>query len=224
MIALACHRLRCHRPQWSDGPSCVHDITETFATGHLHGITGPAGSGKMLFMHLLSLLDEPDFGGVELFGESVSPAPEEVRREIRNTVFGYVFPNPCLLPAFTVAENIAMPLFRVAGVDEQIAHERVEELLAFLEIESIANDSAASLDSARQFRVALARAIVHRPRIVFLLAPSRPAALLAPVRRLVDRLQLTVLWADAGGEWLAQCDRILQLACGAVAEKSMAPS
>lgn len=220
MIALHCTRLRCHRPQWSDGPSCVHDITLDFETGRLHGIAGAAGSGKMLLMHLLSLLDEPDFGAIELFGEPASPAPEETRREIRNAVFGYVFPNPCLLPAFTVAENIAMPLFRISGADERAAHDRVAELLAWLDIEGIANDPASTLDFDTQFRVALARAVVHRPRVLFLLGPTRPAALLAPVRRMVDGLQLTALWADSRGEWLSQCDRTIQLECGSVIEES----
>jgi ABC-type lipoprotein export system ATPase subunit len=224
LTALRCSRLRCHRPQWSDGPSCVHDITLDFEEGRLHGITGTNGSGKTLLMHLLGLLDEPDFGSIELFGETVSPAPEEIRREIRNTVFGYVFPNPCLLPAFTVAENIAMPLFRISGADEHAAHDRVAELLGFVGIEPLANDPASTLDSDAQFLTALARAIVHRPRVLLLLGPSRPATLMPHVRRIINDLQLTAIWAGPKDDWLLQCDRTITLDCGAVTAESAALS
>ena len=220
MIALRCSRLRCHRPEWSDAPACVHDISLDFAEARLHGITGSRGSGKTLLMHLLSLLDEPDFGTIELFGESVSPAPEDVRREIRNTVFGYIFPGACLLPAFTVAENIAMPLFRISRTDEHAAQERVAELLELLEIESLANEPAANLGVDSQFLVALARALVHRPRVLFLLDPGRPDVLVPHVRKVVDELHLTGLWCGPGAAWAMRCDHTVTLECGSVAAQS----
>jgi len=198
----------------------VHDITLDFEEARLHGITGPPGSGKTLLLHLLGMLDEPDFGSIGLFGETVSPAPEEVRREIRNAAFGFVFPGPCLLPAFTVAENIAMPLFRISGADESAAHERVSELLILLGIEHLANEPASSLGFDAQFLAALARAIVHRPRILLLLIPGRPAALAPHIRRIVDELHITALWAGPSGAWLANCDRTVTLDCGLVAGES----
>jgi lipoprotein-releasing system ATP-binding protein len=220
LIALRCSRLSCHRPEWADGPSCVHDISLDFDEARLHGITGPAGSGKTLLLHLLGLLDEPDFGTVELFGETVSPASEEIRREVRNTVFGYIFPNPCLLPAFTVAENIAMPLFRISGADEHSAHERVYELVHFFGIERLANEPAANLDFDTQFLTALARAIVHRPRILFLLVPGRSATLAPHVRAVVDKLRITCLWGGLEEDWLSSCDRKVTLQCGSVSAES----
>jgi ABC-type lipoprotein export system ATPase subunit len=198
----------------------VHDISVDFEEARLHGITGPPRSGKTLLLHLLGLLDEPDFGAVELFGEPVSPAPEELRREIRNTVFGYVFPSPCLLPAFTVAENVAMPLFRISGADENSAQERVSELLTLLRIEHLANDPATTLDFDAQFLAALARAIVHRPRILLLLVPGRPAALAPHVRRIVDELHITCVWGGPQGDWLSSCDRRIELDCGSLVTES----
>ena len=221
MIALRCSRLHCFRPDWTDRSACVHDVSLSFEEGRLHGITGPPGSGKTLLLHLLGLLDEPDFGEIDLFGERVSPAPEEVRREIRNTVFGYVFPSPCLLPAFTVAENVAMPLFRISGADESTAHERVSELLDLVGIEHLANAPAASLGPDAQFLVALARAIVHRPRLLLLLTPGRPATLAPHVRAIADMLHITCLWSGEG-DWLSVCDRTVKLDCGSLAPQSPA--
>jgi len=222
LIALRCSRLSCHRPQWSDGPSCVHDITLDFHEAHIHGITGPPHSGKTLLLHLLGLLDEPDFGSIELFGEPVSPAPEDVRREIRNNIFGFIFPNPCLLPSFTVAENVAMPLFRISGANERAAHERVSELLGLLGIEHLANEPATSLDFDRQFLVALARALVHRPRVLFLLNPSRTSVLAPHLRSVVDAQRITCLWSGVHDDGLATCDRSITLHSGSVATESTA--
>jgi len=214
LIALRCSRLRCHRPEWNGGPACVHDVSLDFREAALHGIVGPPRSGKTLLLHLLGLMDEPDFGAVELFGQPASPAPEEQRREMRNTVFGYVFASPCLLPAFTVAENVAMPLFRISRADEAFAQMRVCELLERLHIEHLANDSAGALDPDAQFLVALARAVVHRPRILLLLEPSRPGVLAPVVRHLVDSLGITAIWAGEPGKWTAHCDEESHLAHG----------
>lgn len=216
MIALSCSRLRCLRPHWTEGPACVHDLSLEFAEGGLHAITGPPRSGKTLLLHLLSLLEEPDFGTIELFGRQVSPAPEDLRIEIRNTIFGFVLSNPCLVPAFTVAENLAMPLFRISGADENVAQVRVAELLERFGIEEYANAPASDLEIDMQFLVALARALVQRPRILFLLAPNRPALLAPYVRSLVDDLKLTCLWSGQPGDWAACADHELQLDLGLV--------
>lgn len=216
MTALSCSRLRCHRPHWTDGPACVHDLSLDFAEGCLHAITGPPRSGKTLLLHLLGLLEEPDFGTIELFGQQVSPAPEELRIEIRNTIFGFVLSNPCLVPAFTVAENLAMPFFRISGADEKVAQTRVAELLERFGIEEHANAPASTLDGDRQFLVALARALIQRPRVLFLLAPNRPAFLAPYVRSLVNDLKLTCLWSGQPGDWTACADHELQLDLGLV--------
>lgn len=189
----------------------------------MHGIIGPPGSGKMLLLHLLGLLDEPDFGAIELFGEHVSPAPEELRREIRNAIFGYVFTSPCLLPAFTVAENVAMPLFRISGADETAAQHRVSELLDRFGIEHLANEPAATIDADAQFLAALARALVHRPRILLLLAPSRTAVLSPHVRAIAEDLHITCLWTGPVDDWLAHCDHTIKLEYGSIAMESPTP-
>jgi ABC-type lipoprotein export system ATPase subunit len=198
----------------------VHDVSLDFEEARVHGIIGPPGSGKTLLLHLLGLLDEPDFGNIELFGEHVSPAPEELRREIRNTVFGYVFPSPCLLPAFTVAENIAMPLFRISGADENAAQTRLSELLDMVGIEHLANEPAASISADAQFLASLARALVHRPRILLLLAPSRPSVLSPHVRAIADHLHITCLWSGPVDDWLAHCDHTVKLEYGSIAVES----
>jgi ABC-type lipoprotein export system ATPase subunit len=191
-------------------------VSLTFEIGELHAVTGPPRSGKTLLLHLLGLLDEPDFGEVELFGELASPAPEETRREMRNSVFGYVFQSPCLLAEFTVAENIAMPLFRIFQTEESLAQMRVCELLERFGIDDSANDPVAALDPDRQFLVALARALVHRPRILLLAEPARPALLAPAVRHAVDSLGVTTIWAGEPGDWTAQCDQEIRLEHGCI--------
>lgn len=202
----------------------MHDVSIDFEEGSLHAVTGPTRSGKTLLLHLLGLLDEPDFGRVELFGEAASPAPEEVRRGIRNSVFGYVFANPCLLRNFTVAENVAMPLFRVSAADEYIAQRRVAELLERFAVAEYANDPADVVPADVQMLAALARAIVHRPRVLLLLEPGRPEVLTRAVRDLVDDLHITTVWSGRPGTWSAAADFETRLDQGCVvASETAAP-
>lgn len=218
MIALRCSRLHCDRPDWTHGPSRFANISLSLQEGMLHGIFGGPGSGKTLLLHTLSLLEAPDSGSVELFGQSV-PRDEDVRAAMRNTVFGYVFCNPCLLPRMSVAENIALPLFRLASVDEHQASARVSELLAAFELDHIGNLDAESLPLEIQHQVALARALVHRPRILALAAPARPAAILPLVRLAVETYGVTCLWSSADPALSGVFDRELTLEEGRVASE-----
>lgn len=216
MIAIRCSRLHCDRPGWTHGPSRFADISLSLQEGLLHGIVGAPGSGKTLLLHTLSLLEAPDAGEVELFGTPV-PQDEDVRAAMRNTAFGYVFANPCLLPRMSVAENIAMPLFRLAGVDEYQASARVSELLTTFGLDEICDLDAESLPVDLQHQVALARALVHRPRILALVAPARPFALLPLVRLVVRDLGITCIWSSDDPALSGIFDRELTLEAGRIA-------
>ncbi len=218
MIALRCSRLHCDRPDWTHGPSRFVDISLSLQEGMLHGILGAPGSGKTLLLHTLSLLEAPDSGSIELFGNPV-PRDEDVRAAMRNTAFGYVFANPCLLPRLSVAENIAMPLFRIASVDEYQASARVSELLAVFGLGDIGNLDAESLPPEIQHQVALARALVHRPRILALVDPARPVAILPLVRLAVESFGVTCLWSFNDSGLSGMFDRELTLESGRIASE-----
>ncbi len=203
--------------EWTHGPSRVDALTAEFAEATLINITGPAGSGKTLLLHLLGLLERPDAGSIEVFGQEVSFPPEDVRREIRNAVFGFLFADPCLLPAFSVAENVAIPLFRFSSSDSAAARMRVTEVLNQLGIEHLAGELAADLSLVDQYLVALARALVHRPRILIVVAPGESLRLLPAVQAATRVHGITCLWSDNTGALDGQCDREILLSNGRVA-------
>lgn len=216
MIAIRCSRLHCDRPDWTHGPSRLVDVSLSVQEGLLHGILGPAGSGKTLLLHALSLLDVPDSGTVELFGRPVPNDDNDVRSALRNATFGYIFASPCLLPQMSVAENIAMPLFRIANVDEHQATARVSELLEAFDLDGIGNLDAAALPIEIQHQVAFVRALVHRPRILALIEPARPRALIPLVRLAVEDLGMTCLWSSQDLSLTGAFDREIVLDDGRI--------
>jgi lipoprotein-releasing system ATP-binding protein len=216
MIALCCQRLHCERDCLPHGRSAVAGVDAEFEEAMLHAVTGEPGSGKSLLLHLLGLLYPPDAGEVVVFGKRTSSLSNEERGAVRNALFGYLFPAPCLLPAFTVAENVAMPLFRFSAADPEQAEARVHEVLAFFGIDHLREDLADGLDIETQQVVAFARALVHRPRVVIAVTPRSFGHLLPFARRAVDQLGITCLWGAAPETVEPACNRLLRLASGRV--------
>lgn len=190
----------------------------------LHGVVGRPGSGKTLLLYVLGLLESQDAGSIEIFGQRVPVNAEETRLALRNNVFGYVFANPCLLSGLTVAENIAMPLFRLSATDEHAAHDRIAHLLETFEIDEFGNADPTELPTEIQYRIALARALVHRPRILLLVAPACSASLFPFVRLAVEQFGITCIWSSASASLSGCFDRELTLDAGRVAAERLSLS
>lgn len=213
---LSCQNLKCHRPVWNVGPSTVQDISLQFPSGNFHLLCGPDGCGKGLLLHLLGLLEEPDSGTIAIDGHSIHQLAQDERNQLRNRHFGFLFSMPCLLPSFTVAENVAMPLFRYQTIEASAACQTTREILALLDILTIEDESVFELSSELKFRTALARALVHRPK--YLLAVSVPhAEILAPLARdAMTYLGITVIWAGDEPSLEQYADRIIAMDSGLV--------
>lgn len=209
---LQCETLCCRREQWNElSPSRVEDVTATFPAGALCGFCGPDGSGKGLLLNLLGLLENPDSGHVAINGSPVTGLPADDLQQIRNEAFGFLFNHPCLLPSFSVAENVAMPLFRICGGDAREARDRTMEVLEFCGIAALETTLAGRLDGPGRLRTALARALVHRPGILVAISPRETDGMLALGRRAAEELGLCVLWAGAEETVVPHAHRILHL-------------
>ena len=128
-------------------------------------LAGPVGCGKNLLLRVLGLLEAPDKGEVTFEGKPTARLREEERGQLRSRRCGYVFDSPFLLSAFTVIENIAMPLFKVCSMEPDEARDRTEEMLNFTGLQHVATIRDVSL--AIQERVALARALASHPAALF---------------------------------------------------------
>lgn len=200
MAILACRQVTCHRRNWNaEGATRLDGVSAEFDEGNLYGFHGPDGSGKGLLLHVLGLLETADGGEVEILGEPSGVWEEEKRQRVRNEFFGFLFPHPCLIPTFSVAENVAIPLFRICGADARAAQARTREVLELTGIAQFEATLAGRLPPAGQHRVAFARAIVHEPRVLMAFSPRAEEDLVALAAQCAADLGITVLWVGEAG-------------------------
>ena len=146
----------------------LRDITFELEAGAFLALTGPSGSGKSTLLGLLAGLDRPATGRVVLDGHDLSTLSEDQRAEIRAEKVGFVFQSFHLIPTLTAQENIQVPL-ELQGEDGRA---RAGELLERVGLGDRGHHYPAQLSGGEQQRVAVARAFVHRPRILFADEPT----------------------------------------------------
>jgi len=214
---LACRDLSCNRPQWNETRSSrVASVSAGFTSGELCGFCGEDGSGKGLLLNVLGLLEPPDSGTITLWGRAIERADSEDGRKLRNETFGYVFDHPGLLPAFSVVENVAMPLFRICGLEPAEARKRTMAALEFCGIAEREMTLGGRLTPEERATTAFARALAHRPQILVVISPRCSAPLLPLGRKAASELGLCVLWAGAETEIAPFAHRIVRLDQGRV--------
>jgi phospholipid/cholesterol/gamma-HCH transport system ATP-binding protein len=134
-------------------------------------IVGPSGQGKTVILKQMLGLMKPDRGRVLVFGRDLSKVSREELREIR-TDFGVLFQNAALFDSMTVYENVALPLQERSRATEEEIRRNVEEKLLLMDLPGINDKFPAQLSGGMRKRVALARALVLTPRVVFFDEPT----------------------------------------------------
>jgi len=135
------------------------------AMGELAMLVGPSGCGKTTLISVVAGLLDPSEGDLEVLGELPSRMSKKERILFRRRSLGFVFQQFNLLPALTAAENAAVPLF-IAGWKRGPAVEKAEGLLADLGLGDRIHALPSQLSGGQQQRVAMARALIHDPRLV----------------------------------------------------------
>jgi putative ABC transport system ATP-binding protein len=143
----------------------------TVHRGEMVAIMGPSGSGKTTLLNCLSGLEEIDGGSILIDGKDLSSLPDDDRTEFRARNMGFVFQAFNLLPVLTAAENVEIPLL-LLGEKPRVARPRAVETLAAVGLEGRANHRPEELSGGEQQRVAVARALVHRPAVVWADEPT----------------------------------------------------
>lgn len=162
----------------------IRDIKKSFAglevlkgididieRGKVTCIVGASGAGKTTLLQIMGTLDKPDQGSVVIDGVDVMKLSDARRSDFRNKHMGFVFQFHQLLPEFTALENIMMPAL-IGGVSHREARKRAEELLAFMGLSDRASHKPNELSGGEKQRVAVARALVNKPDVVFADEPS----------------------------------------------------
>lgn len=150
----------------------LREVSLTLSESEILAVTGPSGSGKSTLLHVLSGILLPDSGSVYHRGECVNSLSSEDRSRLRRTVFGVLLQFGNLIPELTAAENVAVPLWLSRNVSRKNAHQAAIELLADLNIDELADRRPGTLSGGEAQRVAVARALVTRPQVVFADEPT----------------------------------------------------
>ncbi|VAW30360.1 Lipoprotein-releasing system ATP-binding protein LolD [hydrothermal vent metagenome] len=134
-------------------------------------IAGASGAGKSTLLQILGTIEKPDNGRIIIDGVEVNRLKDKELSAFRNKKIGFVFQFHHLLPEFTALENICIPAF-IAGKSRKDAETRANELLDFIHLNERAGHKPAELSGGEQQRVAVARALMNNPSVVFADEPS----------------------------------------------------
>jgi ABC-type lipoprotein export system ATPase subunit len=194
------------------------ELSLELAPGEMVALVGPSGCGKSPALNIVAAVDRPDGGSVRVCGVDVAAASEEELVTLRRRRIGMVFQAFHLVPHLTVEENIALPL----ALDHRRDPPRVADLIHWVGLDHRRRHYPSELSGGEQQRTAVARALVHRPRV---LVADEPTGNLdsrtgAGVVALLDELrrdeQAALLLATHDAKVAAVADRVLELADGRV--------
>jgi lipoprotein-releasing system ATP-binding protein len=139
--------------------------------GEIVSIVGPSGSGKSTLLHILGTLDRPGKGEISINGNPVNRLNDKQLATFRNQNIGFVFQFHHLLPEFTAVENVCIPGWINHRNKKEVAA-RAEELLNTLGLSGRLQNKPGALSGGEQQRVAVARALINNPRIIFADEPT----------------------------------------------------
>uniref|UniRef100_A0AAU3H684 ABC transporter ATP-binding protein n=1 Tax=Streptomyces sp. NBC_01401 TaxID=2903854 RepID=A0AAU3H684_9ACTN len=139
--------------------------------GEVVAVMGPSGSGKSTLLHCLAGIVTPDSGTITYGGRELSAMPDSERSALRRSDFGFVFQFGQLVPELSCVENVALPL-RLNGVKRKEAEGTAREWMQRLEVEDVAAQRPGEVSGGQGQRVAVARALVASPKVIFADEPT----------------------------------------------------
>jgi putative ABC transport system ATP-binding protein len=151
----------------------LRGVSLTVAEGEFVALMGPSGSGKSTLLQLLGGLDRPTTGEVVLQGETISRLADEPATRLRRDRTGFVFQFFNLIPLLDVTENVGLP-FAIAGLDTRSGDiaARVRDAIELVDLRGKEHHKPDQLSAGEQQRVAVARALVTRPALLFADEPT----------------------------------------------------
>jgi putative ABC transport system ATP-binding protein len=210
------------RRTYGEGETAVHalaGVTLEFPAGQFTAIMGPSGSGKSTLMHLLAGLDKPSSGSVVVDGHELAGLDDRGLTMLRRDRLGFVFQAFNLVPVLTAEENIKLPL-SLAG--REVDQAWFDQLVDTVGLRDRLTHRPSELSGGQQQRVAVARALVHRPAVLFADEPtgnldsSSSEEVLNLLRQAVDEFRQTVIMVTHEPAAAAVADRIVILSDGEV--------
>jgi lipoprotein-releasing system ATP-binding protein len=209
--------------------SILADANLILQRGEMVAIVAPSGAGKSTLLHLLAALDTPTSGTVYFASKAIESNQDAAVAEFRNRSVGFLWQRHQLLPDFTAAENVAMPLL-LRGENFAFTLEKARKWLAEVGLADRADHRAGELSGGEQQRVAIARALVTEPAVLLADEPTGDLdeqnawAVFELLERLHRAYQLTSLIATHNLALAARCDRTLDLQHGVLRTREASAS
>lgn len=188
--------------------------------GEFLGIMGKSGAGKSTLMYQIGLLDHPSSGEIILNGVSTESLGMEERTNIRLRVLGYVFQDYALIPELTASENVMVPLL-MQGKSTVEARKISENMLKRMGLLPRKDNKPSQLSGGEQQRVSIARAMAHKPKILFADEPtanldSISGASIIELFNELHREGQTIVMVTHEEEYAKYCNRIVYLEDGKI--------
>jgi putative ABC transport system ATP-binding protein len=208
--------------RYGEGASAVdalRGVTIELARGSFTAIMGPSGSGKSTLLHILAGLERPTAGWVEIARTRLDGLSDHELTLLRRDEVGFVFQSYNLLPVLTAEENIALPVAIGGGEPNR---ERLEMLVETMGLGDRRDHRPTELSGGEQQRVAVARALIASPAVVFADEPTgnldsaATEGILGLLRRTVDELGQTIVMVTHDAGAAAVADRLVFLGDGKV--------
>ena len=214
--------------EFPSGREVVHALREVHMeveSGALTILRGRSGSGKTTLINLIGALDQPTAGRIWFDGQEITGLSEGKRDELRKNNMGFVFQSIALIPMMSAYENIEFGL-RVAGFDPGERKDRVEECLSLVGLQKRMHHRPQELSGGEQQRVGIARAIAHRPKVVFADEPTAELdtnmglQVIKVFKDLVQQKGLTVVMTTHDPSMVGIADRVYTLEDGRISGRT----
>jgi putative ABC transport system ATP-binding protein len=212
---------------YDGGVTALDGVTAAFPAGSFTAVMGPSGSGKSTLLQCAAGLDRPTSGRVFIDGAELTATKDTPMTKFRRTRVGFVFQDYNLLPSLTVEQNVVLPL-RLAG--RRADRSRVREVLERLGLGDRTRELPERLSGGQRQRVAVARAMVAEPAVIFADEPTGALDLrsarevLTLLRAVVHEHGRTVVMVTHDPVAAAYADGVLFLADGRLAGSLRAPT
>ncbi len=221
------HELTRRFGEGSGAVDALRGVSVDFASGSFTAIMGPSGSGKSTLMHILAGLDRPTAGWVEIAGTRLDQLSDKELTMLRRAQIGFIFQSYNLLPVLDAEKNILLPV-RIGG--EEPDREWLETLVDTVGLGDRRDHLPSELSGGQAQRVAVARALITRPAVVFADEPTgnldsnASRDVLVLLRRAVDEFGQTIVMVTHDAAAAAIADSVLFLADGRIVDRLPHPS
>ncbi|MBU2548837.1 MAG: ABC transporter ATP-binding protein [Proteobacteria bacterium] len=206
--------------------TALDDVNLSFVTGEFTGLVGPSGSGKTTLLNIVGALDNPSEGRAVVLGQDTRHLSHRGAARLRNEHLGFIFQTFNLLPVYTVYENVEFPLL-LLGLKASERRDMVRQALDWVGLGDKVRSRPAQLSGGEAQRVAVARAMVKKPRIVLADEPTanldaaNSHKILRMMVELNRELNSTFIFATHDEKVISYLSRIITLQDGRVVDDAL---